>query len=1177
MKFKQVVLCLGTAAGIFSASAQEEVKYSDNLLKNPSFEEGLNHWTVPGWMKAKLIEPQVDSAVIQGGGGGSLRFSGEAGKHAAVTQTVTLSGDEKEYELTAFVKTAKLTGCWTAMMVVECSYTKDGKNQFKQFMATTPWNKPELDWTPLTLKFTPPENTRMVKVWLRMTSPNGNEKPDCLGTVWFDNVSLVKKLIPPPLKSVSLQKKNQVNILPGAPEFKNFGTPGWLKDTVEPLEKGTCLVFKGTAGKKGYVSNTATPPQLEVENYEFTVNVDNQSRVKGWSPSAMIELVNVKEGKTVFSYAHGTLSQDGKSFRIKTPNSPELTQLRVILGTTACPANFTGESGTISFSDPVLSVVCRKNNRIFLEKVTPSLLGGIYKPDEKIQLNLRVFSGAPGNAKVRLEYEVVDFFGKPVVKGESAEELPACEFVQIPVLLKKWDEPGYFVVKCRLVTDKNEVSEKTAAVIVAPYLEKADPYFSMCHFGLPAGYFPASRRLGCGSTTLALYRIQVEKQEGAYDFSGAEKTIRLAKENDMELFGHMPIYGYDFAMDPPWLNVRKKVMSQKGFTEDYYDALRKYYAACIKQVGNRVTTWSYVNEIDLSSHSTPNEEKHYVRGAQLFYDEVKKQNPALPVIGLCVSGVDSMDMFVYGKKLLPRLKDALDGIGPDAHVIPCVYGPGYLPISEEKGKFRETMIELKKLAGPGKLLSIEEKGYQSVSDLPFDHEALKKQAAVMVRGVILAKAFGSIRWVPHYAVHNGVSKTDYGMWRLDNPRPILAAYAAAARLLAFAKNPIEVLPMTGIYGYVFERSGKSVAVLWTIEDFPITTTLSLPGDAVVYDIVGRRTAFDSRITQNPVYIESSLAPDAMADRIRNAKYSMPRLAGEIMFSSDAGFTVALLNKTTVPLQTTLAASPGGTRTVSLPGGKISEVFFPLKNTLRNGDRIAVAAAVGPEKYTFEKTVELTAVKKLSNVKLDGTLNSFKGVEPISMNQARDLLPVDAAANKLWTGVDDLSMKIYLGYDDQYFYIGAEVTDDILTISRSGNSLWAQDAFQISFDPAGDAKSDALSPAGYDSNDWDYAFGEGTKGPEIFCYKAENDNPEFRLKSLPYPVVVKKVSPVVTRYEVAIPWKGLAPLKPVKGSIFGFNLGYFDADGGFPLYSMAFTGGTTNGKNPYLYRKFILSE
>ena len=415
------------------------------------------------------------------------------------------------------------------------------------------------------------------------------------------------------------------------------------------------------------------------------------------------------------------------------------------------------------------------------------------------------------------------------------------------------------------------------------------------------------------------------------------------------------------------------------------------------------------------------------------------------------------------------------------------------------------------------------------------------------------------------------------MWRLDNPRPILAAYAAAARLLAFAGNPIEVLPMTGIYCYIFERSGKSVAAIWTIEDSPVSTTLRLPADAVVYDIVGNKTAFDSRITQNPVYIESSLAPKALAELVRGAKYSMPRIAGEILFHSDTGFTLALLNKNTTPIEGKITASPGGTQAISLPGGKITDVAFPLKKPLKNGDKITAVVDTGSEKYSFEKTVELIAVKKLSNIKLDGSLNSFKGVDPIVMNQARDLQPVDAAANKLWTGMDDLSMKVYLGYDDQYLYIGAEVTDDIFTVRRFGNNLWAQDAFQISFDPLADAKNDALFPAGYDSNDWDYAFAKGTKGPEVFCYKAENDHPDFRLKSLPYPFTVKEISRNVTHYEVAIPWKGISPLKPVKGSIFGFNLGYFDADDGFPLYSMAITGGTTNGKNPYLFKKFILSE
>ena len=50
----------------------------------------------------------------------------------------------------------------------------------------------------------------------------------------------------------------------------------------------------------------------------------------------------------------------------------------------------------------------------------------------------------------------------------------------------------------------------------------------------------------------------------------------------------------------------------------------------------------------------------------------------------------------------------------------------------------------------------------------------------------------------------------------------------------------------------------------------------------------------------------------------------------------------------------------------------------------------------------------------------------------------------------WKGTDDLSGSIYCMWDDDYFYIGAEVTDDVLGDSDEENRVWACDSIQFAF-------------------------------------------------------------------------------------------------------------------------------
>ena len=62
----------------------------------------------------------------------------------------------------------------------------------------------------------------------------------------------------------------------------------------------------------------------------------------------------------------------------------------------------------------------------------------------------------------------------------------------------------------------------------------------------------------------------------------------------------------------------------------------------------------------------------------------------------------------------------------------------------------------------------------------------------------------------------------------------------------------------------------------------------------------------------------------------------------------------------------------------------------------------------------------------------------------------------------------------------------------------------------------------------------------------------------------------------THYRIAIPWKTLE-IKPIKGTVFALNFTANDNDGGGARFYMGLTPGIVEGKNPYAFRKFILTD
>jgi len=174
------------------------------------------------------------------------------------------------------------------------------------------------------------------------------------------------------------------------------------------------------------------------------------------------------------------------------------------------------------------------------------------------------------------------------------------------------------------------------------------------------------------------------------------------------------------------------------------------------------------------------------------------------------------------------------------------------------------------------------------------------------------------------------------------------------------------------------------------------------------------------------------------------------------------------------------------------------------------------------------------------VKFDGKLGdpAWQSAQVLNLNEERQYFVLAKEAK--WKGPEDLSGKLRFLWDDQYLYLGLEVTDDVFCNPAEDGEIWRGDGVQLIVDPC---RESAEKPGRYD-----YAFALGKKGPQAWCYfSASPTSPLGEAKD-----VLLKVTPSGVKggmvYEIAIPWTRLAPFKPAVGRNFGLGVIINEDDG-----------------------------
>lgn len=284
-------------------------------------------------------------------------------------------------------------------------------------------------------------------------------------------------------------------------------------------------------------------------------------------------------------------------------------------------------------------------------------------------------------------------------------------------------------------------------------------------------------------------------------------------------------------------------------------------------------------------------------------------------------------------------------------------------------------------------------------------------------------------------------------------------------------------------------------------------------------------------------------PPAVEVTIRNNGAAPQEVSWDLSLAAEQALAAGEFGPP-APAAAHFTEAPAGSLT--LAGGQTRQLVLPL-------------AEVDPLKlYRVRASVTDTSGRRLvserlvggfvrvprmkSPPKLDGVLDEAAWAEAPAqrLDTAAQVFKVSPEAAP-WKGPADLSATAQFLWDDRCLYLGVKVTDDVAGGLLQDDRIWAQDGLQLLIDPA---RASTEKPGKYD-----LGAALGKKGPQAWRFLSADPRvpagaaPEIRV------AVKRRDGTGAITYEVAIPWKSLAPFQPRPGADLGLTLGLNEDDGG----------------------------
>ncbi|HWE63072.1 MAG TPA: cellulase family glycosylhydrolase, partial [Chloroflexota bacterium] len=389
----------------------------------------------------------------------------------------------------------------------------------------------------------------------------------------------------------------------------------------------------------------------------------------------------------------------------------------------------------------------------------------------------------------------------------------------------------------------------------------------------------------------------------------------------------------------------------------------------------------------------------------------------------------------------------------------------------------------------------------------------------------------------------------YGLVHQDfSPKPAYLAYATMTHHLTGTTFAQQVQLGTAVHADLFSGNGATVGVLWSsaesgsiavalgntqaaaydLMDNPIgqqssgTLTLPLSGDPIFLSVPNMTPAQLAGALQaahigtiNPVGVDIRLAPglinglpDIKVDM--SARTNVP-ISGTVTLQLPAGWTV----------------TPATQRFPTLQPSQATTLIFHVQSEVSHkGDTITANASTPTGSSATATAQVVTYALAYGHPAIDGTLASWSTASEADLINLR---PNQVVGIPGWTP-QNLSARVYTMWDQQYFYLAADVHDVHNDGAPNGYFMYKGDSLQYGW--------------GMDANAWNNDSGQNrfnvtaaltSRGPANFNYDILGPWPDMQQQIKPDPATGDLI------YTTAIPWSRLGSYVPRVGNHFAFNL------------------------------------
>ncbi|MBQ6599131.1 MAG: hypothetical protein IJH79_16395, partial [Lentisphaeria bacterium] len=316
----------------------------------------------------------------------------------------------------------------------------------------------------------------------------------------------------------------------------------------------------------------------------------------------------------------------------------------------------------------------------------PCTIRSLYLADEVPGLKILLKNPVQRSVAVSVKFRTVDYFGKPV--GESTEEFQlegggtAEKVLKFPSCRK----PGFYCTTAEWKAGEVQGSVQGSFVKVGPLLKKKDPLFGISYFSTMDP--DSCDKMGVGTKGILFRWTQIRNRK---ERDQAMKYALELKKHGIEVVGD-----FSMARAKPrrWMPKDKLVKDREPTMEEIKAVVVPFIEKTVSDYKSIITLWSGGGEINLMAYLSKDALPEYIEFVKFTYAAVKKANPEASFIALKCSGADGRNIprFPFIRKVLPEIKDHIDGFGPDQYTAGQRYGKGCMNLNSEEAQLRPIML-----------------------------------------------------------------------------------------------------------------------------------------------------------------------------------------------------------------------------------------------------------------------------------------------------------------------------------------------------------------------------------------------------------------------------------------------------------------------------------------------------